>query len=330
MRTCRPPLALLLSVILASPAAWAAGDDSRAIEAGRKAFEAGVVQFDKRDYEGARILFAQSYGAFPAIDALRNLAIAELESDRPLEALRHFKQYALDSHADAEFVRTKLPAYLERCNQRVGHLRFAVPADTLVRVDRRPVVDATAVVDVARGDHAVELSHGAVQRALTVHVAEGQTLDVPLELPAPAPPPQATPAPPHVEAPRYVQPVGTPVGSWWTTGHTVAVVSAGVALAGLAVGVGAYISATNNSNNGDAIRSGLSDRAGCSQCADLNDEISAVRRDNIISATGFTIAGVAGALATVFLLVGDRRSTVGTIEWMPAVGPGGATILGRF
>jgi hypothetical protein len=70
----------------------------------------------------------------------------------------------------------------------------------------------------------------------------------------------------------------------------------------------------------------------CTQCGDLSDDIAAGHRDNLISATGFATAGAMGALAVVFLILGDqgRTARTGAIEWTPAVGPGDASIVGRF
>jgi hypothetical protein len=321
-------LALLLAHRVASAAG---GDDSRAIEAAKKAFDTGMDQFRNGDSEGARILFAQSYAAYPSVETLRDLAIAELNSDHPLEALGHFKQYAKDRSSDAEFVKSRLPAFLARCSERVGHLRLAAAADVVVSVDGRRVLDTTDVLDVPPGDHAVEARRGASVNTQTVRAAAGQTVDVPL-------PAWTTPALPQGPTGRpSTAPLGEEKGAdtgsttWWTTSHGIAVALGGLAVVGVGVGLGSTLAATSNDNRASAIRASLTAGGPCAQCGDLNDKIAAAHRDSTVATVSFVLAGAAAASAGILALIGPTTAVrTGSIRWVPALGPGTAGLVGSF
>jgi len=61
---------------------------------------AGAEQFTRKQYEAARESFAQAYALDPAAVALLDLAMAELETNRPVEAAAHFRAYL--ARPDAE------------------------------------------------------------------------------------------------------------------------------------------------------------------------------------------------------------------------------------
>ena len=44
--------------------------------------------------------FVQSYAIVPSAKTLWNLVLAEIDSNRPLDALRHLKTYLADPNAD--------------------------------------------------------------------------------------------------------------------------------------------------------------------------------------------------------------------------------------
>ena len=334
MNVCRTSAAAFLSLMLASQVASAAGgDESRALEAAKKAFDAGVEQFRNGDNEGARILFAQSYAAFPAVETLRDLAVAELNSDHTLDAIGHFKQYARDRNANAEFVKTRLPAFLARCNQRLGHLRLSVAPEVAVSVDGRRVTDTTDILDVEPGDHVVEARQGPSSgRTQTVRVAAGQTLDVQLPaLTATSKPALGMTTPPP-------KPLTTGAGgdttTWWTGDHVVAVSLVGVAVAGVAVGLGSTIAASNNQSDVNAIRASVSGGS-CAQapCASIDDKLNAAHRDSTIGDVSFALAGAAALGAAGLLFLTGPRSVperTGSLWWAPTIGPTSVGVVGSF
>jgi hypothetical protein len=338
MNVCRTSAAVFLSLLLASHVASAAGgDESRALEAAKKAFDAGVEQFRNGDNEGARILFAQSYAAFPAVETLRDLAIAEFNSDHTLDAIGHFKQYARDRNANAEFVKARLPAFLARCNQRLGHLRLSVAPEVAVTVDRRRVTDTTDILDVEPGDHIVEARQGSSGRTQTVRVAAGQTLDVQLTALTEALTPalgttQPPPKPPTSAAIHDSE--GGDTTTWWTGAHVVAVSLVGVAVVGGVVGLGSTIAASSNQSDVDTIRASASGGS-CAQaqCAAINDPIDAARRDSTIGDVSFVLAGAAALGAAGLLILAEPRSApvrTGSLWWTPTIGPASVGVVGSF
>ena len=50
-------------------------------------FEEGLKRYEAQDFEGARVAFQQAYSVLHAVDILYNLALSELRSNRPVEAL---------------------------------------------------------------------------------------------------------------------------------------------------------------------------------------------------------------------------------------------------
>jgi hypothetical protein len=339
MNVCRTSAAVFLSLLLASQVASAAGgDESRALEAAKKAFDAGVEQFRKGDNEGARILFAQSYAAFPAVETLRDLAVAELNSDHTLDAIGHFKQYARDRNANAEFVKARLPAFLARCNQRLGHLRLSVAPEVAVRVDGRRVTDTTDILDVEPGEHIVDQGPSS-GRTQTVRVAAGQTLDVQLLTAlteAPTLGPGTTKPPPKLltTGATIHDGEGGDTTTWWTGAHVVAVSLVGVAVTGVVVGVGSTLAASSNQSDVDAIRASASGGS-CAQaqCAAINDKIDAARRDSTIGDVSFALAGAAALGAAGLLILAEPRSApvrTGSLWWTPTIGPASVGVVGSF
>jgi hypothetical protein len=345
-------IALTSAIFLFSAGLARAADDSRAMDAGKKAFDQGVAQFRKGDPEGARISFAQSYAAYPSVETLRNLAVAELNTDHVLEALAHFKQYAKDKAADPEFVKGHIPALIARCNQRVGHLRIEASADASVTVDQRPVRDLAEPVDVLPGEHVVDAHWGSSSDTKSVRVGAEQTVTVSFSAAAPAtavaqgpatvatPPSVAAPSPgaassmPPAISSDQASP-DRPRSTWWTTPHIWAVGLGGVALVGIAVGVGSYAAGQSNGDDANTLRNGPI--GSCSQvplssgCAELQDKIDANKRDAAIAGVSFAIAGVAAAGAVGLLLFAEPRTPpAGSVRWVPTFGPGTAGVVGSF
>ena len=307
MNVCRTSAAAFLSLLLASHVASAAGgDESRALEAAKKAFDAGVEQFRNGD-----------------------------NTDHTLDAIGHFKQYARDRNANADFVKARLPAFLARCNQRLGHLRLSVAPEVAVTVDRRRVTDASEILDVEPGDHIVEARQGPSSgRTQTVRVAAGQTLDVQLLTALTAAPASAleTTKPP-TGAPIH-DGEGGDTTTWWTGAHVAAVSLVGVAVAGGLVGLGSTIAASSNQSDVATIRASTSGGS-CpqAQCAALNDKIDAARRDSTIGDVSFALAGAAALGAAGLLILTEPRSApvrTGALWWTPTIGPASVGVLGSF
>jgi hypothetical protein len=312
-------------------------DDTRAIEEARRSFDLGIQQYRSGDAEGARISLTQSYATFPSNETLRDLAIAELESGHTLDALAHFKKYGRDSKADPDFVRSKLPGYIQLCNQHVGHLRVVGPADLVVTVDGRRVYDLREPVDVLPGEHTVATRTGEASAVQTVHVAATQTVDVELIGPSAAPRGEASEPSAPVLAASAPDPSSS-ASTWWTTPHVLAVGLGGVAVVGAVTGVALFVSASDKSDRASTLRAGVPTSA-CSlssapaACGELRDVVESGNRDSTLSTVSFVVAGGAAVGALGLLLLTDSRSAVrtGAVTWMPsAMPPSIAGLVGTF
>jgi hypothetical protein len=97
---------------------------------GLRAFQAGQLEL-------ARARLLRAYELDFARETLRDLAIAELRSKRPLEALRHLRQFVEDPRTPAKD-RADAQQYLDEAYGRTGHLTVDGPAGAEVLLDGTP------------------------------------------------------------------------------------------------------------------------------------------------------------------------------------------------
>jgi tetratricopeptide (TPR) repeat protein len=80
----------------------------------------GVHAFDNREYEAARRDFEKAHARFPTPASLLNLALAEMNSARPLHAMVHFEEYlALPKRDGARAIKIQ-KEYLPPLKARLG------------------------------------------------------------------------------------------------------------------------------------------------------------------------------------------------------------------
>src|SRR5271169_4109561 len=80
----------------------ARADDDRANREAEARFKEGLARVKSRDYEAARLSFAQAYAVLHRPLILWNLALSEEKTDHPLDALGHFRQVAREAPSDAD------------------------------------------------------------------------------------------------------------------------------------------------------------------------------------------------------------------------------------
>ncbi len=129
---------------------------ANAAEANQR-FREGLDLFRAGNTEGAYLKFKQAYAVLQSVDVLWNLAISELRSNRPLDALAHLREYQADPRAAAAD-REKAKAYIEEAYARTGHLKVEGPAGAEVLVDAKPkgACPITAEIDV-EADQALDV-----------------------------------------------------------------------------------------------------------------------------------------------------------------------------
>jgi hypothetical protein len=296
--------------------AWGAGP-----EAPKALLREGAERFKAHDYEAARAAFARAYVLDAAAGTLLNLALAELHADRPLEAVRHFREYLQtpgESLEKIEAVRTK---WLPRAEAQIGELRVVAPAGAEIAVDGQPAPldPSTGVTEVTIGDHVVHV-HAGERDALEpvqVKAAERVTIALLMDDVAPAPAVALVPSAPN-DAPR------PPAGK-------VATVSGlgigGLALAGL--GVGFALTSQQDGSHVSALRASLGATCGgaspASACTQVTHDESIQRRDAELATALYVGAGVLGvaALSTwVLWPTPSRPSAAGTraLQLLPTAG----------
>ncbi len=136
------------------------------------------------EFEKARALYAKALETSPSPAILFNLALAELNSDHGLDALRHFREYlrATDTEpAKVAIVRTDL---LPKAVAATGHIRLLnSPACSTAFLDGHEIVSFPGgIVDVMPGRHFLSARTPDTGWAAEVTVAAGQSADAPLHL----------------------------------------------------------------------------------------------------------------------------------------------------
>src|SRR5208283_4797361 len=98
--TTRLPLRLWIAVALATAGALLAGPVMASDPSAEEWVKLGVQDFKRQDYEAARVSFGHAYSVDPNAAVLLNLALAELQSGHPVDAIRHLRSYLKDPSAD--------------------------------------------------------------------------------------------------------------------------------------------------------------------------------------------------------------------------------------
>jgi hypothetical protein len=330
-------LALLFAAWFALPTP-ARADDTRAIEAARRSFDAGMAQYRSGDLDGARISLAQSFAAWPSVETLRNLAIAELNTDHVLDALAHFKMYVKDKNADPDFVKRKVGSFLSRCEERVGHLRVIAPPHAIVMVDQRQFEDLGEDIDVLPGTHTISAGAGDSREVKTVDVAAKQTADVRFQATTTAV------ASPGAEsdaalAPRAEGAGRQPGGHTWTAKHGWVVALGAAAVVSAGVGLGFGLAANDNRSSIDGMQQGI-DSSFCTMpansgfCGRLRSMAEAQRNDAAVSNVAFGFAGALAVASVVVWVTWPKEDLRRRGMWWitPSVGDrsGGMVAAGRF
>jgi hypothetical protein len=168
---------------------------------------AGTQQWAHKQYEAARESFAQAYALDPEARTLLNLALAELESNRPVQAAAHFRAY-LGRPDVAEDKRGAVEAkWLPRAESQLARLQLVVPAGAQVLVDGKPAAadPSLGVFEVVAGDHDIAAVSAGRSEIEHVTASAGSTLTMRMLVDDPAASP--TPAAPSALTMLAVEPI---------------------------------------------------------------------------------------------------------------------------
>ncbi len=218
------------------PASAAGGARPEAMADAR--FKAGLAAYDKGNYEAARLEFLQAQAIYPRASILRNLALSELHTGRPLEALQHLRTFLADPGTSAD-KRALGERSLAEAYAQTGHLSITAPDGSHVKVDGKdvgiaPLKDA---VDVLVGLHGVDTDSAGAGSHQSVQTGAGKLTEVAFLGPVVA-------AAPGAGAPAAAAPAAAPVAApqepaksaYWNGRRTVGVVIAGVGVVGMVIG----------------------------------------------------------------------------------------------
>ncbi len=142
-------------------------------------FKAGLAAYDRGDYEAARLEFLQAQAIFPRPSLLRNLALSEMHTGRPLDALQHLRTFLADpgTTPDRKALgeRTLADAYAQ-----TAHLSITGPDGAHVKVDGRDVglAPLKEPVDVVAGLHGVDIEVNGASMHESVQAAAGKLSEV--------------------------------------------------------------------------------------------------------------------------------------------------------
>jgi len=301
----------------------------------------GAEHFKHEDYEGARAAFARAYELEPKAATLFNLALSELNSDRPVEAAAHFREYLTHTGEPAQKLASVRTKWLPRAEARTARLDVFAPAGAELLVDgvepehvAAPAGPAGSPVSIAiaAGEHEVTARQGTVSEVQHVTAKGGELVEVHFQRVPDAP--SAAPAVAWVgggESAEHAQ--GTTPRAKWIT--VIALGSAAVVAAGVGVGFG--LAAQSEANQVQSLHNQLAPGStwtstvctgaagGSRPCSQLQSAVDANRQDWTLSAASYVGAGVLGAAALATWMVWKPKS--GPVAVRPAVGAGSAGLV---
>ena len=182
---------------------------SAAAETADELKQQGLAAAQAKNWELARQKFEASYALSPQPFMLFNLATAQEQTERLVEARKSYATFLASSTAadEAKFraIAKQKQAALDKAIPTLTITAKGFSADTKVELDGR-AVEAGAAIAVDPGEHAIAAKRGAqvlAQRTATLARGAHETVELippPSELaprePPPSPPPPATPSPP--------------------------------------------------------------------------------------------------------------------------------------
>jgi hypothetical protein len=339
----RLPIASFLFIAALAAQAPAFAQGLSANDEANARFQTGLKYYDARDFESARLAFTQAYAVLQKPSILLNLALSELYSNHPVEAIAHLEQYMNDPSTPAD-KREKAKKPLDEAMKKTGHLEIRTAPQAQVRLDGKPIAVTASPVHVMPGAHALEAKLGAKTKTANVEAKAGETTAVDLAFeqepaPGPATPPPsstaASPAPPPGTDPGPTEPPPTSPTreSFWGLRSIGGLALAGVGAVALGAGVVFKGSEASDRDRANELAAGLPP-SGCTgsttaQCRDLADAVQsrddAAQNASTMFVVGGVTLGVGAVLVASALVWPHRRETTARI--VPLAGPKQAGLL---
>jgi len=312
-------LTLLFVISAAAPAAAQSKDTAAATEL----FEKGRAAMKQQDYATACAAFADSQRFDAKVGTLLNLADCEERLSRLISARAHWQQAADLAHAvgDARenVARQRFMAIDPRVAKLAVRLGDNAPAGSTVRRDDVELGAGSLGVALPAdpGPHTIVVSApGYDASATTFALGEGEVREVTV-----GPGAKLVPVAPQVVA----APAPTSSNTW----RVIAVVTAGVGVAG-GVALGTYFGLNARQANDASFANGACDASGGCNATGLAQRNTALRDGNI-STIAFIAGGALVATGVVLWLTAPSHSTTATPPQAGlSVSPRGVRLEGRF
>lgn len=241
-----------------------------ATQAAREHFRQGVTFFDQKQFEKARLSFAQAYQLKRHPAVLLNLAQSELRSGKEADAAEHFAQFLRENKDVGDTERVSAEAGLNAAKAAVLELTVSVDEDgASLLVDNVPkgTSPLPGPLYLAPGARTISAKKDERESTAQVNAVAGQTGNLSLRVakPTAAPKPvQSQPAPAKERSQATVQPAasppataesrGRPPFTQWAKSSPVAWVGGGLTALGIGAGIGFAIGSrwAYNRADGDA------------------------------------------------------------------------------
>lgn len=194
---------------LAAPRAARAGDPPPSLTAQSEAqarFQTGLKYYDARDFESARLAFTQAYAVLQKPGILLNLALSELYTNRPVDAIEHLERYLAETDLPADKRDRAKKAY-DEAYKKTGHVALTVLPGTELKVDGVGLAPPLpAVLHVAPGARVLDATRGKGTKSVTLQANAGEKTNADLriddEAAGPMPPPAGSRPAPHAPSPE--------------------------------------------------------------------------------------------------------------------------------
>jgi hypothetical protein len=256
--------------------------------------------FLHRDYEEARQALQRAYALEPEPATLAKLAMAELQTDHPVDAVQHFREYLTHTDEPAETLAAVRTKYLPRAEAKTARVEVHAPEHADVLIDGTPEGRGPmASIIVADGEHEVTAKQGAVVETQHISAHGGELVELHFQrVPdAPAEVPGAIPAAKGLPADRTTPDSSWPTGKWIAVG-----VLASSAGAALGVGILEAMRSNADASSARSFQAQL-DNSACWRapqsptCQGLERAIRSTNDEHALSVGAYAAGGALAAIA---------------------------------
>lgn len=275
-------------------------------------FHEGMAFVQAGQYEQARLAFQQAYAISKDPTTLWNLALAEMKTNRPVDAIRHFRAFKRDPKANT----TDLPtcdSLIQRLEAQTCRVQVQTATGAEISVDGERWADNAPTpgpIDVGDGSHTITVTLGSKSATQDVTAQKGQEVTVKIDIAETV----VVLPPPHHED-HHVDPPKTEEKSVAFPPPTGAIILGGVGIIGLGLGVGFALDSTSKRNTFDSQNCAT---IGTTSCTDLR---SSGTTASTISYVGYIGGGALLAGGLVWWIVAPRTK-LQTVGLTPMLSPG--------